>query len=447
MYLFRMRMALPVMLAAYLSVGVAEAQTSPIGSPDVNVTYVRLGPTTEGFLLEPKTLGEHSNIAMVFSHPNRDNYGERPGWFMAQRGYRVLLVNYRGDRDFGDPPPENYLPSISLGISHMRAENGVEKVILLSHSGGTHIGSLYQNVAENGPEACSDEAKIFPCSSDALADLEPADGIVLLDPTLGAGHLMTAVDPAVTDEDGRDVSLDMLSADNGFVAGGKADYSPEFISSYYAAQAKRNNAIIESASERLKAIANGDGEFGNDEPFLVRGIGIRALGARLYQTDIDLQSHTKVPHVLLAADGREDEQIITSVREPLTNHAKDLNVLGSMNYSTTVRNFLAGAAIRANDDFAMTEDDIVGVDWQSAYSSSPGNATGIRVPALVMTMTCHYLVVPGEVIFDRLGSIDKTYVGVEGATHLFEPCKPEYGDTADRTFDYVERWVAEAGRF
>jgi hypothetical protein len=70
----------------------------------------------------------------------------------------------------------------------------------------------------------------------------------------------------------------------------------------------------------------------------------------------------------------------------------------------------------------------VGIDWASAYYSTPGNAAGITVPALVLTMSCHYLVVPGEIVFGHLAASDKTYASVEGATHGFEPCKPEYGD-------------------
>jgi hypothetical protein len=56
-------------------------------------------------------------------------------------------------------------------------------------------------------------------------------------------------------------------------------------------------------------------------------------------------------------------------------------------------------------------------------------------------------VVPGEIIFDHLGAKDKTYAAVEGATHLFNACRPEYGDTAKRTFDFVDAWLGRPGRF
>lgn len=47
-----------------------------------------------------------------------------------------------------------------------------------------------------------------------------------------------------------------------------------------------------------------------------------------------------------------------------------LDELGAMNYSTTVRGFLANSAIRASADYAFTADDITGIDWASSYTST-----------------------------------------------------------------------------
>jgi hypothetical protein len=55
--------------------------------------------------------------------------------------------------------------------------------------------------------------------------------------------------------------------------------------------------------------------------------------------------------------------------------------------------------------------------------------------------------VHGEVLYDHLASKDKTFAAVEGAAHNFNPCKPEYGDTEKRTFDFVDSWLAKPGRF
>jgi hypothetical protein len=140
--------------------------------------------------------------------------------------------------------------------------------------------------------------------------------------------------------------------------------------------------------------------------------------------------------------------IVSSVRPPTGQQSLNaLNSLRVMTQNTTVRQFLAHSAIRTGPDFAITADDILGVDWASAMTSAPTNAEGITVPALVLPMTCHYLIVPDEIIFDHLSSKDKTLAFVEGAVHNFTPCRPEYGDTVKRAFDFVDRWLSNPGRF
>jgi hypothetical protein len=204
--------------------------------------------------------------------------------------------------------------------------------------------------------------------------------------------------------------------------------------------------VIDAALVRLKAIEDGTSPYSNDEPFSLRGIGVRAAGARPYQPDLRFLSHTKQPHLLLTEGGQE-ETVIQSDRPVAAKHIRVLNELGTMNYSGTLKNFLKGAAIRASADYQVTQDDILGIDWASAYDSTPSNAEGIHAPSLVLTMSCHHLVVPGEIIFDHLATTDKEYASIEGAVHGFTPCKPEYGDTAARTFDFVDAWTKAGGRF
>jgi hypothetical protein len=75
------------------------------------------------------------------------------------------------------------------------------------------------------------------------------------------------------------------------------------------------------------------------------------------------------------------------------------------------------------------------------------NAEGITVPTIVLVNTCYRLVVTGEILFDHIAAKDKTYVASEGALHGFTPCRPEYGDTKKRAFDFVDNWLAKPGRF
>jgi pimeloyl-ACP methyl ester carboxylesterase len=423
------------------------APFGPVASPAFRTTYVRLGREGDGLLYEPTTISAKTRIGIVFSHPGDNNFNAAIGREMASRGYRVVNVNFRGNSEqFAD----QRLPTISEGVRYLRSLPGVQKVLVAGHSGGGREMALYENVAENGVAACNGPEKLLPCSYPGLDKLQKPDGVIFLDPPAGAFHNTSSIDPAVDSEGGkRNPALDMFTAANGYDAEGKkAKYSADFAKRFYAGQAARANQVIDAALARVKVIAAGGGRYADDEPMVIPGMGINAVGARLYQPDVSFATHSKKPHLLLKADGSEATQIIQSVRPPSGGNAiRSLNTLYVMSDNTTVKQFLSHTAIRLLPNYSITADDIVGVDWRSSIDSAPGNAEGIRQPALVMTMSCHYLIVPGEALFDHLASKDKTYVSVEGATHGFSPCKPEYGNTTKRTFDYVDRWLSQAGRF
>lgn len=419
----------------------------PVRSAHVRAEYVRLGSNqAEGLLYEPRILGPKGRIALVYAFPGDNNFNAAPGPQLARRGYRVLMVNYHGV----DEGPAVYAPAISRGIEYLRSLAGVRHVVLIGHSGGGHLVTFYQNVAEHGPEACQRADEIYPCRDRGLEALAKADGVVLLDPTTGAFHYMSSIDPAANGRNGaRDRGVDMFSAAEGYDrAEGEASYSAAFARRFYRAQAARNNRLLRRALADLNAIEKGTARFTDDEPFVVAGMTDTPAGARLYQPDPAFLAHTKAPHTLLEGNGESRNVIVYSVRPPMgAQYAAALRSFDVMSLNTTVRSFLANDAIRTEPGYEITSDDIVGVDWRSSMNSTPGNAEGITVPALVMVMTCHYLIVPGEIIFNHLASNDKTFAAVEGAKHNFTACRPRYGDTVDRTFDFVDSWLSKPGRF
>jgi hypothetical protein len=241
----------------------------------------------------------------------------------------------------------------------------------------------------------------------------------------------------------------MFTAANSYdAANERANYSADFAARFHAAQSARGNQLIDHALARLKAIEAGTGGFTDDEPLVIPAASDSPLGTRLYHADVKFLAHTKKPHLLLKADGTRAEVIVPSIRPPSAERArKSVGSLGAMTLNTTVRQFLANSALRTTKDFALTADDITGVDWKSSMDSSPGNAEGIKVPTLLVTMTYHYLVVPGEIIFDHLAATDKTYAAIEGAVHNFTPGVPKFGDTQKRLFDFVDEWISKPGRF
>jgi len=425
----------------------AGASVGPVASNAFHTLYIRLGTgQDEGLLYEPTSPAAKARVALLFSHPDGNTFGYIIGPQMAERGYRVLMVNHHGPED----GPWVDAPGISRGIKYLRTLPGVRKVVVIGHSGGAHLMAFYANVAANGPSACDGPEKIYPCPKSGLAQLAKPDGVILLDPPTGAFHAMSSIDPAVRSASGtRIAALDMFSPANGFdPTTGAAKYSAQFTRRFFQAQAARNSRIVDRARARLRAIERGHGRFMDDEPFVVPGMGVNAAGARPYQTDpSDFLAHTRKPHLLLEPHGKSAEVIVRSVRPPMGQYAGKLDTLALMSQDTTVRRFLANYAIRTRPGYAITADDVHGVDWSSAVDSAPANARGIAVPALIMVMTCHYFVVSGEIIYDQLASKDKTYAAVEGATHMFRPCRPEYGNTVKRTFDYMTSWLSGPGRF
>jgi hypothetical protein len=77
----------------------------------------------------------------------------------------------------------------------------------------------------------------------------------------------------------------------------------------------------------------------------------------------------------------------------------------------------------------------------------PGNLEGVHVPTLVLAASCSQELVFLEIGYDHSAAKDKEFVGVEGGNHEYKPCKPEYGDTYKRAFDYMDSWLSKPGRF
>jgi pimeloyl-ACP methyl ester carboxylesterase len=337
---------------------------------------------------------------------------------------------------------ESIVPAVAQAVKYARSLPGVDTVLLFGHSIGGPLIAFYQNVAENGASVCQGPEKIYPCRADLLKDLPKVDGLIFTDVHLGESfRLLTYVDPAVMDEAHplkRNPKLDLFEAANGYNKSTRgATYSKSFLKEFFAAQAARNERLVSDAVERLSAIQKGTGKYKQDEPF-----DVAEANARPLQSDLGLISHTRNEHPLLKSDGSVSKQVVKSVRPPMGQH----DSVGTYE-QFSVRGFLAAEAMHTTKDYMMTEDSITGVDWASSMTSAPSNVEKVKVPVLIMTMSCHYFVVPDEILFDHVASKDKELVYVEGASHGYTPCRPEYGDTMKRTFDYMDGWISDSKRF
>jgi hypothetical protein len=396
-----------------------------------------------------------SHVGIVIMHPY-SSYKDFLGCsYLAARGYTVLCLDstFTGNQ-FGYYGYEQHVPAIASGIRYLRARPGITKVLLFGHSAGAPMMTLYENVAENGPRACSDAAKLSPCVTTGLSGIAAADGVILFDSHIGDSlATFTYVDPAVLNNalGQRDPALDMFSAANGYnAATNGATYSPVFVKTYLAGQAARNTQLNAQAQSLLaqerKATGNATA-LGDDIPFTVVG----ANNARLWQPDLGLVGCTKNPVILLSHDGTRPTQVVCSVRPPSGDLA-GLTATSTLNVNVHV--WLGAHAIRTLPQpaaYTQTNNDIGGLDYTSTSTSAVTNITGIKRPFLIIANGGHYFLRPDEIIYQAARMPDKTFAIEEGSIHGGTECTAceklhglpagYYGDTFTRTMDFMAEWI------
>lgn len=423
----------------------------------MNTKFVRLRPQTMGLLHSPDVLGPDSSVGVIFMHPNSDFMTHLGCTEMAERGFRALGVNGQYFNTNRETMIWEKVPlDVKAAVDYLRDLPGIRTVVLIGHSGGGQLMPFYQNVAENGAAAAQVSGR-YAQGTDELAGLPAADGLVLLDAHHGyAANTLTSMDPAVVDEDHPndiDPTLDVFNPHNGYDVAG-SPYSEDFRRRYFRAQANRMRRLTERAQARLGLIEVGHGLYPDDEPFpLARG------QARIWQLDPSLVAHTKRAYPILRPDGSIEVDVPRSVRvagvTPGSGGAPSLTARQNASWAQgaiayTVRSWLSSNAIGVDpEQYSITDTEIRGIDWQSSNTSTPANLESVRAPLLLMAMTGHYWMVPGEIFFDHAASQDKTLVFVDGASHNITPCNAceefpgQYGDTVKTTFDYVASWVRE----
>lgn len=392
--------------------------------------YVPLNPT------------ETSGIAVVLMHCDQNYMGLKMGPALAERGYHVLAC-----QSIEGGPIERKMEMLNKCMKYLRAKPEIEKIILMGHSGGATLMTAYQAIAENGAQVFQGEHMLYKCT--IREELEKADGIMLIDANYGNGIMsMISLDPAVIEEGNGmklDPSLDIFDPANGYDRAG-ANYSPEFIKKYQRAQKERNDRLIALALERLEKINKGEGNYVDDEPFLITAADQPKPNNRLLPEDIRLLSHTKGAYDLIHGDGSVTHEQIQSVRTAECDRCFSSTYGMGVN-KNTVKGFLSSQAIRTTEEFAITEDDVLGVEWTSSYASPIGNIEFIQCPALMMGMTGGYEYMAAEMIYNHAKMEDKTIAFVRGATHMFFPNKDaekepgEFGDTENALYNYMAEWL------
>lgn len=390
----------------------------------------------------PKEPGDRARVAVVLMHCDLNYMGLPMGPALARRGYHVLAVQSIQSGDI-----DRRFEVLDGHVRYLRANPDIDKIILMGHSGGATLMTAYQAIAENGPEVFQKDSLIYKCG--LKKQLEPADGIMLIDANYGNGVMsLVSLDPAILEEGcgmKLDPAFDIFDPANGYDKNG-AHYPAEFVKKYRLAQKRRNDALIAQALERLELINSGKGNFRDDEPFFIAAANQPKPNNRMLPQDLHMLSHTKGEYDLLHGDGSVTHEQVFSVRAPECDRSFS-HIYGMGVNKNTVKGFLSSQALRTTEDFSILEDDVIGVDWNSSYSTPIGNIEHIHVPALMMGMTGSYEFIAAEMIYDHAPMEDKTIAFVRGASHMFDPNHAaekfpgEFGDTEKILYDYMAKWM------
>lgn len=411
---------------------------------EIKNKYIGFPRHMEAVIYEPVEPDERARIAIMVMHSDSNYYQFIPCPELAKRGFYVMAANVSNQKQ----PLEKKIEELAVYVKYLRSLEGIEKVILLGHSGGATLMSCYQAVAENGTGIFRDDQKIIRMPD--MAPLPKADAVMFLDSNWGNGVMtLLSIDPQITDENttqNLNTEFDLFDPANGFTPEGSC-YEPEFVSKYQKAQAERYNRIVERVLERCHALESGDGDYVDDEPFIVPAGAQPAPNNRLFPQDIRYLCRTKGEYPLIHADGSVTNEVIRSLR-PAKFTRSFTRIFGMGTEVSTVHAYAASSCVKVGD-FSYDDREIKGIDWNSSYCCTPGNVQYIEAPILIMGMTGGYEFLAAEVIYNNAKSTDKTIAFVEGATHNFEPEKAtekypgQYGDTVANCFDFVAKWIVE----
>ncbi|KAL4902904.1 hypothetical protein BDW74DRAFT_169193 [Aspergillus multicolor] len=386
-------------------------------------------------------------------HAEQDYTTFYPCSELPARGYTTLCLNNAQSKTglMNDLDFETMMANVDTGVSFLRTLDGIDKVIIWGHSGGGAMMAAYQDIAENGASACNGTEKIYPCSS-AMDDLEPADGVLLIDANYGLSTMaLLSLNPAI---DPANETLDLYSPSNGWTDDG-ANYTNSFVSTFYGGVARRWNSILDDALARNELIASGNGSYTDDVGLVIADANYIGFNNKIISQDPNFLSHTVHKWPLLHKDNKTTNEIVHTVRVASAGIPSDKSNFYDGALKTTVTRFLSTFAIRiVPEELSVHATGITGVQWNSSQTAPEASVAGISVPLLTMGNTGHYEYLNAEKLYLAAGKTqDKSIAFVEGAQHTIETCTQcenypgEFGDTIKTAFDHMDLWLGKSGRF
>jgi pimeloyl-ACP methyl ester carboxylesterase len=365
--------------------------------------------------------GTQPKIAFLLMHPRHQTFLHFALEPLAREGFGALGMSPRQGEKSG--LHEELVLDMAAGMKFLKSK-GIEKIILIGHSGGGALSAYYQAQAEAPP---GKRIKNTPAGDPfdlGKHDLPKADGLILLNAAEGEGlHIAHRLDPSVTDESdpfSYDPSLDMYNIENGFrVPPEQSHYSKEFLERYRKAQQER--------AKRLVAIAKGNireqqfyqelmksAVYQQMDPAAQLKIQYRAM----YEKPLTVyRTYAEPGYYDLSID--LNDRTLGHYTAPRVNGQKRSDLF---NWSSDDR--MTAMSPRA---FLSTESII-------SHASLWDNLQKILVPVLVVNSSADSGIWPseGQKAFEFTTSKDKERVSISGGEHSLQPDGPKAGSGDQR---------------
>ena len=330
----------------------------------------------EGQRLVPRD--RPSDTVFLFMHPATTlNMLPMPA-ALANAGLHVMCAGSRYAKNDSALIMEKVVYDLGQYMRHAREVLGYRKVVLVGWSGGGSLSLFYQSQAEQPTITQTPAGDPYDLTE---AGLIPADGVVFIAAHLSRAETLTEwLDPSVTDErdpDKRELALDIYDPRGP----AKPPYSADFVKAFRAGQLARNRRITQWARDTLGYLARkNDGE-------MERGFVVHRTNCDVRWLDPAVDPNGRKPGWCFLGDPR-----------------------------------IANSAPAGLARFSSLR------SWLSQWSYDASNAKGTNTAPLVRKTPVLQIVntaddaVPAThnpTIRARLGTPDKEYIEIEGATHYY----------------------------
>jgi len=423
-----------VVYALMLALGVSQSAAQTIEEVD-------LGDGALGRYRTPA--GPLPRVATLAIHRTADFRNHASTTQLQSRGFATLGIRTRFGSSEAAVNWELIALDIRNGIRFLKSK-GIQKVILIGHSGGGPSTSYYQAVTESGVSFCKDPGKLTQCPFTGAEFLpsDKADGIVFVEAHPGNPiNTSRSNNPSVVNEDqpfgpAFNKTLDPFDEANGFNPSGDSEFSDHFVDKYAKAQSRRTDGLIQEALKIRREIERGFRDPSDDAFVYYRS------SARLSDFSTGVHRGTLSPARMILNNGSIAlPQIINTVRVPDPGNKADDEGAGGVR-NLTVTSFLSANAIRSKNT-------LDGIDWCSSNNSTVCAVRSISVPILVVAAQGHYFIRDGEQIFQEAASIDKNFILIEGMNHGLGNCTPcatfhgtgPYTNIPANLWNYVSGWI------